>query len=133
MVESMVSKFKAEKSKFIVKILSFYGVLRLIHDFHKLLTFHKRPAGIHNQIALEKTILYAVCDEVIAQTAQCCSFCCAVPLRQQLLYLDPILFFDNRCVVIFLEIHIQICIFDGFMGAKILGIGFLHQTWFKVR
>ena len=31
-------------------------------------------------------------------------------------------------MVIFLEIHIQICIFDGFMGAKILGIGFLHQS-----
>ena len=80
MLESMVSKFKAEKSKFIVKILSFYSVLRLIHDFHKLLTSHKRPAGIHDQIALEKTILYTVCDEVIAQTAQCSSFCCAVPL-----------------------------------------------------
>lgn len=79
-LESMVSKFKAEKSKFIVKILSFHSVLRLIHDFHKLLTFHKRPAGIHDQIALEKTILYTVCDEVIAQTAQCSSFCCAVPL-----------------------------------------------------
>ena len=35
--------------------------LSLIH-----ISFHKRPAGIHNQIALEKTILYAVCDDVIA-------------------------------------------------------------------
>lgn len=80
MLESMVSKLKAEKSKFIVKILSFHGVLRLIHVFHKLLTLHKRPPGIHNQIALEKTIFHAVCDEVIAQTAQCSSFGCAVPL-----------------------------------------------------
>lgn len=29
--------------------------------------------------------------------------------------------------VVFKGSHIQICIFDGFMGAKILGIGFLHQ------
>ena len=30
-------------------------------------------------------------------------------------------------MVIFLEVHIQICIFHRLVGAEILGIGFLHQ------
>ncbi len=92
MLESIVSKFREEKSKFIGKILSFRVILCVIDNFHKFLPFSRRPPGIQNQIPFEQAIFDAVSDKAVTQETQFRLMGRSVPLRQQLLYFQPVLF-----------------------------------------
>ena len=67
----------------------------VINNFHKFLPFSRRPPGIQNQIPFEQAILDAVSDKAVTQETQFRLMGRSVPLRQQLLYFQPVLFFED--------------------------------------